>query len=55
MRPGGEFVENIAERREWLDIVEFAGFDQGINGGSTSAALVIADEEKILPIMPSLA
>ena len=49
MRPGGEFVENIAEIREGLDIVEFAGFDQGINGGSTSAALVIAGEEKILP------
>ena len=32
MGPGGEFVEDVAEIREGLDVIELTGLDQGING-----------------------
>ena len=48
MGPGGEFVEDVAEIREGLDVIQFAGFDQGINGRRPLPASIVTHEEEIL-------
>ncbi len=55
MGPGREFLENIAEIGEGIDTVQFTGLNQGINGGGALATGVIAGEEEVFSIMPSLA
>ena len=49
MGPGRQFLEDVAQIREGLDVIELAGLDQGIDGRRPLTAGIIAREEEILP------
>lgn len=52
MRPGREFVENIAEIGEGIDVMQFAGLDHGNDGPTDSPfhRIVVDGQRPVLTV-----
>jgi hypothetical protein len=42
--------EDVGQIREWVDVVQLAGLDQGRDGGPMLGASVGAREQRVLPV-----